>query len=141
MGSLTGLDTNVLVRYVTRDHPEQAQAARDFIEGAEARGERLYVSHVVLCELVWTLAGRGYRYSRHDIAALLLRLLETAVFEIEARDVVGVALADFAGGPGGFADCLIGRIHQATGCRDTASFDRRLASSGLFAVLDLGPGQ
>ena len=49
---MIGLDTNVLVRYLVEDDEEQAARAAAFIEGISDRGEKLYVPHVVLCELV-----------------------------------------------------------------------------------------
>jgi predicted nucleic-acid-binding protein len=48
-GAVHALDTNVLVRLVTRDDPRQVAAAEAFV----ARGA--WVSHVVLVEAVWVL--------------------------------------------------------------------------------------
>ena len=61
---MRGLDTNVLVRYLTRDDDAQFAAASDLIEGAEHRSERLYLNIVVLCELTWVLRGSRYRFPR-----------------------------------------------------------------------------
>ena len=52
---MTGLDTNVLVRYLTQDDLAQAQKATQVIEGAAERGELLYITSIVLCEMVWVL--------------------------------------------------------------------------------------
>ena len=85
---MRGVDTNVLVRLVTGDDPEQSRAARELVEGAEARGERLHIATIVLCELVWELRGKAYGHSRDDVDEVLGRLLETEVFVVEDRDLV-----------------------------------------------------
>lgn len=61
---MRGLDTNVLLRYVTADDPEQTPRARAVLERAEAEGERRHVSVIDLCELVWNLNSQRYGYSR-----------------------------------------------------------------------------
>ena len=63
---MRGLDTNVLVRYVTQDDPRQAKVANELFSGAAQSGERFLVGVVVLCELVWVLrAASGH--GREDI--------------------------------------------------------------------------
>ena len=63
---MTGLDTNVLVRYLTEDDPGQARKAAACINSAVARGERCFLSPVVLCELSWVLLG-AYEVSKADL--------------------------------------------------------------------------
>ncbi len=135
---MIGLDTNVLVRFITRDHTRQAETARMLFRQAEDRGERLHISPVVLCELVWVLGGRSYRFDRHSIAATIERLLEVSLFEVQERDIVRRALGSYRKGRGDFADFLIGEQNRAAGCTDTATFDARLSSSDLFTVIASG---
>ena len=52
---MKGLDTNVLVRYLTQDDPRQSRRANAVIEDDLAGDGRLHVDTVVLCELVWVL--------------------------------------------------------------------------------------
>ncbi len=132
---MKGLDTNVLVRYVTADDPEQAEVARAKIEGAEARGERLFVSAIVLCELAWTLRGGVYRYARREITEALQSLLDAPVFEIEQRSLVHKALSRYRESGADFADHLLGLVHEDAGCDETWTFDRELAKAQGFAVL------
>jgi predicted nucleic-acid-binding protein len=58
---MIGLDTNVLVRYLTHDDPAQFAKAAAVIDAAAERGEQLLVNTSVLCELVWVLAN-AYEY-------------------------------------------------------------------------------
>ena len=133
---MRGLDTNVLVRFVTRDDPAQAERVLAFVEDAERRGEPLHVAVPVLCELAWVLQGRLYGYDRPSIVAVLQRLLETRVFVVQDREVVRQALDDFRNGSADFPDYLIGRQNREAGCLDTVTLDNRLAAEPDFAALD-----
>lgn len=133
---MRGVDTNVLVRFLTGDDPEQYETAERLFLAAEASGESLYLSVPVLCELVWTLRGRRYRHGGEAIVEVLERLLATPAIEIQEREAVQAALADYEDGQGDFADYLIGHLARSAGCTGTATFDRRLKGSPLFDVLD-----
>jgi len=136
---LRGLDTNVLLRYLTDDDPVQATIADRLFEHAEAAGERFHITTIVLCELIWALRGRLYRRTRADIADMTEALLETALFELQERDLVRRALADFRAGPGDFADYLIGWQNEAAGCPCTLTFDRDLSDCSRFEELTPKP--
>lgn len=58
---MTGLDTNVLVRYIVQDDPKQSKLATECIEQRCTSESPGFVNLVVLCELTWVLA-RGYGY-------------------------------------------------------------------------------
>jgi len=128
---LIGLDTNILVRYLVRD--DSAQAARADRE-LERPNARFLIDGIVLCELVWVLE-TGYGFSRPEIASVLERILATAQFEVEAKDVTVIALHDFRRSAADFADCLIGRRNRAAGVSETLTFDRGLARLAGFRVL------
>ena len=132
---MRGLDTNVLMRFVTGDDAAQFATAEELLVRAEDQGERFYVHSIVLCELAWTLRGGEYRYQRPAIADAIEKLLEIPLFEVQSRDQVVRALADFRKGPGDFADYLIGWANVDAGCEDTATFDRRLAECEAFSQM------
>lgn len=132
---MKGLDTNVLVRFFTADDPEQTPVAKAAIEGAEERGERLFISSIVLCELLWVLEGRTYRYPKASVLEVLERILETPTFQIQGRNLVREAVARFREGRADFSDYLLGRIHHDAGCEETWTFESRLSDSEGFALL------
>ena len=131
---MIGLDTNVLVRYLTRDDPEQYAKAAAFIKAATDRGERFVVNTAVLCELVWVLA-TAYGYPRDQIARALEQILVTAQFEVERLDEARQALSDFRSTKADFSDALIGRINRSLGAGHTVTFDRGLKTLETFRVL------
>ncbi len=89
---MIGLDTNVLVRYLTRDDPAQYAKVVAFIDAATDRGEQFVVNTAVLCELEWVL-GTSYGYSREEIARALEQIFATAQFEVDRLDEARQALA------------------------------------------------
>jgi predicted nucleic-acid-binding protein len=48
---MIGLDTNILIRYLTKDDEVQWQQAATMIEA----GETCFISNIILCEIVWVL--------------------------------------------------------------------------------------
>lgn len=131
---MTGLDTNVLVRYLTEDDPAQARKAASLIATVVARGERCFVSAVVLCELAWVLRG-AYEVSKADLLTTLDRLMATAQLQIGDKDVVRAAIDAYRKGRADFADYVIGAGNLEAGCTNTATFDRRLREHGAFQIL------
>ena len=131
---MIGLDTNVLVRYLTQDDPRQARKAAKFLEEGAERGESFFITSVAMCELVWVLES-SYGLRRTESAKVLEQLLRTAQFRFENTDQLWLALGDYRRGKGDFADYLIGRLGSAADCEQTATFDRSLGNNDLFLVL------
>jgi predicted nucleic-acid-binding protein len=129
---MTGLDTNVLIRYLTQDDAAQASKASRIVERADAGG--LFVSAVVLCEIVWVL-DTSYGYAREQIAQAIERILMTAQFSFQEKGLLWLALTDYQRGKGDFADHVIGRTARAAGTEYTLTFDRALKGSDMFRVL------
>ncbi len=131
---MIGLDTNVLVRYLTQDDPAQFARAAAFIDAASEREEQFLVNAPVLCELVWVLS-TVYDYSREEIAQALEQIFTTAQFEIERLDEARQALGDFRSSKADFSDALIGRINRSLGATHTVTFDRDLKAVETFRLL------
>jgi predicted nucleic-acid-binding protein len=129
-----GLDTNVLVRYLTQDDPAQGKKASRYIEDVISAGESCLIDVVVLCELIWVLES-AYGYSKPDISNTLEKILMTAQFEVEHKETAWAALSDYKLSKADFADCLIGRLNLHLGCDVTASFDTALRNVPLFKLL------
>ena len=131
---MKGLDTNLLVRYLTQDDPEQARKANAVIEGTVGDGKRCFIDAIVLCELVWVLE-TAYGYQKDEVSIALEKILSTVEFSIEDKDVAYRAFDDFRKGPGDFADHLIGWRNLKSGCETTLTFDRNLKRSDRFTVV------
>ncbi len=131
---MIGLDTNVLVRYLTHDDPAQARRVDAFVNDALERNEGLRIDDVVLCEAVWVLRAR-FRYEKPEIIEALEALLETALFIFEDRNLLREALRTYRTGAAGFADYVIGLRNERAGCEHTMTFDRALKNRTSFVLL------
>lgn len=125
---MRGLDTNVLVRYVVQDDPVQSRRSGRLIEETAADGESLFLSCIVMCELVWVLES-CYEATKNEIEEIIEKILLTGQFEVEHKSSVRAALEDFRAHKADFSDCLMGRVNRARGCHTTCSFDK--AALGL----------
>ncbi|WP_338571235.1 type II toxin-antitoxin system VapC family toxin [Pseudomonas canadensis] len=118
---MIGLDTNVLVRYVTQDDPVQSAKASELIESLTTASPG-FVSLVSILELVWVLQS-CYQSAKSDVVMVLETLLRTRELTVEHAEIIWQALRKFVANKADFADCLIERCAHAAGCEYTATFD------------------
>jgi predicted nucleic-acid-binding protein len=83
---------------------------------------------------VWVLRA-AYRFKKPTILDALERILQTALFAFEDRDLLRTALAGYRDGNGDFADYVVGVRNVRSGCERTATFDRALVDSPQFTML------
>ena len=131
---MRGIDTNILVRFLTRDDPIQAVRVRNALEKMAEGGASCRISVIVLCELAWVLR-TALCFRKEQIFGALESLLDTTQFSIEDRDMVREAVLLYRDSTSDFSDYLIGLRNRRAGCLDTLTFDRALAKSDLFAML------
>lgn len=131
---MTGLDTNVLVRYLTQDDPSQARLATRIIEGKAEEDSAFFVASVVLCELVWVLES-AYGYEKDQVVPVLEQILGTRQFRFDDKDLLWQSLSDYRAGRADFSDYLIGRAGTRADCEKILTFDRSLAGAPRFEVL------
>lgn len=122
---MIALDTNVLVRFLVQDDPDQARIATALFDQL-TDADPGFVSREVLIELVWVLE-RAYGYTRSDIAAALEGLLSAIELVIEADDNVGQAVERYRLEGFGFADLIIAAAARRAGSRELVTFDRKAA--------------
>ena len=117
---MRAVDTNVLVRLVTRDDPKQVVVAEAFI----ANGA--WVSHLALAEATWVLTS-VYNRSRDAIATVLEMLLNHQHLTIQDGETVAAAVARFRlHSAVGFSDCLMVEVARKAGHVPLGTFDRDL---------------
>ncbi len=130
---MIGLDTNVLVRYLVNDVPEQAEAARALLEMLSANNPA-FVCREVAIELCWVLE-RNYRFSRDRIATILEELVASEEIRVEAADDVVRAANGYRRGGAGFSDRMIAAAARRSGADTLFTFDRKAARLNGAALL------
>lgn len=131
---MIGIDTNLLVRYITQDGEEAAVVTR-YLESRCTPAQPGFVCHIVLCELVWVLA-RAYGYDRTAIGAILTKLLATAEFEVERSLLAWRALRQYGAGTADFADYLIGEVARECDASPVHTLDRKAGKSPNFVLVE-----
>ena len=117
---MRAVDTNVLVRLITRDDGRQVAAASEFV----AKGA--WVSHLALAETTRVLES-VYDRTAAEVAAAVELLLNHRELILQDPDVVAAALQVFSDRPAvGFSDCLMLEVARKAGHLPLGTFDRGL---------------
>jgi predicted nucleic-acid-binding protein len=127
---MTGLDTNVLVRYLAQDDAAQSARATRLIERELSEREPGHIGLVVLLETCWVLK-RLYGATAAELRDTVRDLLDTRQFVIEQRTVVLRAVSRLADGAGDLADALIAEGAAQAGCARTVTFDKQGSRLGM----------
>lgn len=117
---MLGIDTNLVVRYLTADHPAQSAKARALIDG-----EDVFVCTTVLLETEWVLRS-AYGYAVGEVATALRAFAGLPRVSLEDPRLAAQAL-DWMERGLDFADAL--HLAKAAECEAFASFDRRFAAA------------
>ena len=131
---MIGIDTNVLIRYIVQDDPEQSQKATTFLEEQISKTSPGFISRMVLCEIVWVLK-RAYAYDNETIINIIKQILMTSELTVENSDCAWQALSEFQKGDADFTDYLLGSTNKASGYNYTVTFDRKASFSQNFKLL------
>ncbi|MCF6301295.1 MAG: type II toxin-antitoxin system VapC family toxin [Proteobacteria bacterium] len=131
---MIGLDTNVLIRFLTQDDPVQSKIATGFINSHCSDETPGFVCHIVLCELSWVLES-NYQQSKETIIHVVEELLQISQLEIMDPETVWRALNDFKTSNADFADHLIAGSNLVSGCDKTVTFDKKAGFQPSFKQL------
>ena len=130
---MTGLDSNVLVRYLAQDDAEQSARAVRLIEKELSEREPGFISLVVLVESCWVLK-RLYGATPKELRETVRDLLDVRQFSVERRLCVSNALARLGDGTGDLADAIIAELAFEAGCERIVTFDKTATKLGMVLL-------
>lgn len=116
---MRAIDTNVVIRFLTNDHPEQSERARTAVLAGD-----IYMSLTVCLESEWVLRS-AYRRQREEIADKLEEIAGLPGVLVEDPEALASAIAGLRAGMD-FADAL--HLACAAQCDVLLSFDTKLAA-------------
>jgi len=131
---MIGLDTNILIRYLTQDDPVQSAKATRILEHRLTLKNPGFVSVVAMVETVWVL-DRAYGLTALEIAKAVERLLQVEVLAVENEQEVFTAMVALKQGRGSFADALIAELGARVGCSRTLTFDQKEVRLPAFELV------
>jgi predicted nucleic-acid-binding protein len=119
---MRAIDTNVLVRLITRDDEKQTAVAEEFVTAGA------WVPHLVLVEAIWVLT-TVYELSKDKIVTAVQMLMNHADLTLQDSDVVAAALARYRGRSAPeFSDCMVIEVSRKAGHLPLGTFDRALGA-------------
>jgi predicted nucleic-acid-binding protein len=130
---MIGLDTNILVRYLTQDDPRQSPIANDIMERRLTPDQPGFVSVLVTAETAWVLQSH-YKASRSEVAAAIEGLISQSRLVFEHVEQVVQAAEDVKQTNADFADAVIAALGVKAGCSKTLTFDSSAAKQRGFEL-------
>ena len=131
---MTGIDANILVRYMMQDDAVQSPKAAEVMERRLTEDNPGFISIVAMAETVWVLA-RTYGLSNVELAAAVERMLESDALVVQNAQEVWIAMTAVREGRASFADALIAELGASAGCSRTLTFDRKAARLPGFELV------
>ena len=122
---MIAIDTNVIVRYLVGDDPEQTEAARALLDGLTPN-EPGFICREVMLETAWVLE-RSYDFTRAQVAETLMDLTASDNIVVENSDEAAAAAHRYRQGGAGFADLMILSAARRWEALPLHTFDRRLS--------------
>jgi predicted nucleic-acid-binding protein len=132
---MIAIDANILVRYITQDDQQQAEAAEKLLATYNSKSQSIFINNIVLCEFVWVLE-KGYNYSQQQISSAIRIILSTEEFAFEHHNILWLALEDYELRNTDFSDSLISKLNYNLGYKQTFSFDKAAIKNNLFTPCD-----
>lgn len=126
------VDTNLFLRYLTNDVPEQADAVEQLLARAEAGELELTTNKLVIAEIVWTLES-FYKKDKREVRDAVLAILNTPGLRVEATDQLLQAAVWYEEKNVDFVDACIAAQLFAVGPEKIYTFNRK--HFGRFAYL------
>lgn len=136
--TMLGLDTNVLVRFLLQDDPDQAEYAKRVVGEALASGEPVAVGLLVILETEWVLRSCA-RLDKKTVITTFRMLLEARDLFIEHEESLEHALYLYENSAADFADCLMATRYRRSGCSAMLTFDCKAATIPGVVLLSAAP--
>lgn len=131
---MKAIDTNILLRYFLQDNPAQYDKVRKLFQKTKLKNSQLFVSVLVVLEIIWVLES-VYETPRQVIIDALLKAMALDFLRYEYALVLEQVLIFAKDNTFDLSDLMIGAIAQANDCDTTLTFDRKASKSSYFELL------
>ena len=132
---MKGVDTNILVRFLVGDDEQQAEQVYRMFRKAELDKQELFVSLLVVLELIWVLES-VYEIERKDIIDTLNELLLMPILKFEQQSALRQCMQAAQKNSCDLSDLLIAHSAWEQDCEAVITFDRKAAKYDLFELLE-----
>lgn len=128
---MIGIDTNIIIRYITQDDETQSQKANDLIDNQLSIKQQGFITLLSMVEISWVLES-CYKQDRHEVLSILNDLLAIRQLVVEQSDIAYLAIKRCnENTKTDFSDALITIINEHQGCDITYTFDKKAQKVGM----------
>ena len=117
------IDTNLFLRYFTRDDEKKAQKVLGLLKRVEKNEEKIITSSLVMFEVIFTLES-FYKIPREEIKELLYPILDLRSLKLSDKEVFREALDLFTQKKLSFADAFNASFAIKKGVKEIYSYDK-----------------
>lgn len=133
---MKAIDTNILVRFLVGDDQKQAERVYKLFKRTESRQKELFVSLLVVLELLWVLEA-VYQINRKEILDSLSDLLLMPIFKFENLNAIQKFIVSANNNKYDLSDLLIAHASNSLGCETVVTFDKKVSKCALFELIEL----
>ena len=133
---MKAIDTNILVRFLVGDDQKQAERVYKLFKRTESRQKELFVSLLVVLELLWVLEA-VYQINRKEILDSLSDLLLMPIFKFENLNAIQKFIVSANNNKYDLSDLLIAHASNSLGCETVLTFDKKVSKCALFELIEL----
>ena len=131
---MTGVDTNILVRFLVGDDSKQANKIYDIFKNAEDQKQELFVPILVIIELIWMLESID-EIDRFDLLNVLSQLILMPIFSFEHLSAIQQFIPDVQTSNFDLSDLLIAHSAGSCGYHSILTFDKKASKHKFFELV------
>ncbi|MBF0230423.1 MAG: type II toxin-antitoxin system VapC family toxin [Desulfamplus sp.] len=131
---MKAVDTNILIRLLTKDDELQAKKVYEIFKSAESEKTRLFVPLLVVLEVIWVLES-VYNITRAEILDSINDMLLMPVLTFEALPALQQFIESAESNKYDLSDLLIAYSAKSNGCKSVITFDKKASKFHLFELL------
>ena len=131
---MKGIDTNILVRFLVGDDTDQAQVVYNLFKKNELNKIELFVSLLVVLELLWVLES-VYQIKRNNIIDSLADLILMPILKFENIEAIQKFIIAAKNSKYDLSDLLIVHASNSHGCESVFTFDKKAPKYSLFELI------
>ena len=131
---MIGVDTNILVRFLVGDDTNQSQKVYQIFKKAESENSQLYVTILVVLELIWVLES-AYDIKRDELLECLSQLILMPIFDFQNLSAIQKFIQIAQVTNFDLSDLLIAYVSEDGGCKQVLTFDKKASKHKLFKLI------
>jgi predicted nucleic acid-binding protein len=132
------LDTNILIRFLVNDVPQQAAECRKLVDALANGTQHAWTSHFVIAEAEFTLS-KYYKLDRVRIAEMLSIIISLRGLKIDEKRIFERVFQLYLDHPSvDYADCYHAALAASRGCSRVLSYDKHFDRFSDLARVEPG---